>query len=97
MPAIAPINRILAPQAAPPVAAPGHGERFRAVFADAVAKVEEFQQNAQASIGRFLAGEGEEVHQVALEAQQAELAFALFLEVRNKVIAAYEEVMRMQV
>jgi flagellar hook-basal body complex protein FliE len=33
---------------------------------------------------------------VALATQQAELAFDLFLQVRNKVVSAYQEVMRMQ-
>ena len=73
------------------------GRAFHAAFTDAVAKVETFQTNAQASIDRFLTGEGEELHKVALATQQAELSFDLFLQVRNKVVAAYEEVMRMQV
>lgn len=73
------------------------GEAFHAAFADAVSKVEGFQQNAQASVDRFLSGEGEELHQVALASKQAELSFDLFLQVRNKVVNAYEEVMRMQV
>lgn len=76
--------------------APG-GDAFQTAFAEAVAKVEGFQQNAKASVDRFLAGEGEELHQVALAAKQAELSFDLFLQVRNKVVSAYEEVMRMQI
>ena len=73
------------------------GEAFHAAFTDAIAKVEGFQQNAQMSVDRFLSGEGEELHQVALAAKRAELSFDLFLQVRNKVVNAYEEVMRMQV
>jgi flagellar hook-basal body complex protein FliE len=96
---------ILPPGAVPmaPIAAPaaphseGSGAAFQSVFTDALAKVEAFQRNATASVDRFLAGEGEELHQVALNAQQAELAFELFLQVRNKVVSAYQEVMRMQV
>jgi len=37
------------------------------------------------------------LHQVAIKTQQAELSFDLFMQVRNKVISAYQEVMRMQV
>ena len=48
------------------------------------------------SIDRFLSGEGEELHQTALAVQRAELAFELALQVRNKVVSAYQEVMRMQ-
>jgi flagellar hook-basal body complex protein FliE len=74
---------------------------FQSVFADAVnstvKNVEQFQANASASIGRFVSGEGEDLHQVALATQQADLAFNLFMQVRNKVISAYQEVMRLQV
>ena len=73
------------------------GEAFHSAFTDAVAKVESFQNNAADSVNRFLSGEGEELHQVALATKQAELTFDLFLQVRNKVVAAYDEVMRMQV
>lgn len=70
---------------------------FQSVLAEAVNQVQQFQSNANTSIGRFVSGEGEELHQVALATQQADLAFNLFLQVRNKVISAYQEVMRMQV
>ena len=73
------------------------GSAFQQVLSQAVQQVETFQNNASASIGRFVSGEGEELHQVALASQQADLAFDLFLQVRNKVISAYQEVMRMQV
>ncbi len=90
----------VAPITAPSIPSGGDtagGEAFHAAFTDAVNKVESFQNNAQASVERFLSGEGEELHQVALASKQAELSFDLFLQVRNKVVAAYEEVMRMQV
>jgi flagellar hook-basal body complex protein FliE len=73
------------------------GSAFQNVLNEAVQQVEGFQSNAAASIGRFVSGEGEELHQVALATQQADLAFNLFLQVRNKVISAYQEVMRTQV
>lgn len=73
------------------------GAAFQNVLTEAVAQVEHFQNNAAGSIGRFVSGDGEELHQVALATQQADLSFDLFMQVRNKVIAAYQEVMRMQV
>ncbi len=92
------IPPIAAPGAAPAAAAaPGAGSAFQSVFNEAVSRVESFNQNAQASINNFLSGEGEELHQVALKTQQAELSFDLFLQVRNKIVSAYQEVMRMQV
>ena len=80
-----------------PAASGTGGQEFQSVFSDAISKVEAFQQNAQGSIDRFLNGEGEELHQVALNTQQAELSFELFMQVRNKIVSAYQEVMRMQV
>jgi len=97
---ILPVGSIVAPLAAvapSPAAAVNSADAFKGLFADAVNKVDAFQKNAQASVDRFLNGEGEEIHNVALSAQQAELSFELFLQVRNKVVSAYQEVMRMQV
>ena len=58
--------------------------------------MEAFGQDASASVERFLSGEGEELHTPILATQRAELAFDLFLQTRNKVVSAYQEIMRMQ-
>jgi flagellar hook-basal body complex protein FliE len=75
-------------------AKPGSG--FGSMLSDAIGRVNQVQTNAQSSIDKFLSGEAEEVHKVALATQQAALSFDLFLQVRNKVVSAYQEVMRMQ-
>ncbi len=84
------------PEPAPASASPPSGPGFSSVLADAIGRVDQFQQNAQTSIGKFLSGEDEEVHKVALATEQAAMTFDLFLQVRNKVVSAYQEVMRMQ-
>ena len=94
---ILPVSLSLPPAAAPSPAGAAGGGEFQSVLAGAIAKVESFQQTAQASVDRFLSGEGEELHRVALASQQAELSFQLFMQVRNKIVSAYQEVMRMQV
>lgn len=63
---------------------------------ESINSVEAVGQAASQSAERFLNGEGEELHQVALAMQKAELSFDLFMQVRNKVVSAYQEVMRMQ-
>jgi flagellar hook-basal body complex protein FliE len=73
------------------------GASFQSALNDAVQMVENFSQNASSSINSFLSGEGEELHDVALKTQEAELSFDMFLQVRNKIVSAYQEVMRMQV
>ena len=80
-----------------PSLSPSGAEAFGSVFADAIQKVEDYRLTAADSVNKFFSGEGEELHTVAIKAQQAQLSFDLFMQVRNKVVAAYQEVMRMQV
>lgn len=58
--------------------------------------VEGLGREAGQSVERFLNGEGEELHQAALAMQKAEISFDLFMQTRNKVVQAYQEIMRMQ-
>lgn len=69
---------------------------FQDVLTRAVAGVEDSSNSASASIEQLLGGEGGEVHNAVLATQKAELEFELFLQVRNKVVSAYQEIMRMQ-
>lgn len=69
---------------------------FADVLAEAIGRVEDYRVQADNAVDRFLLGEDEELHKVAMTTQQAELAFDLFLQVKNKVVQAYQEVMRMQ-
>ena len=70
---------------------------FPGALADAINAVQTAQNNAANQVQRFLEGEGGDLHQLALEQQKASLTFDMFLQVRNKVVQAYQEVMRMQV
>src|ERR1700761_5079711 len=92
----APIPAPALARASPLTGSGQSGPGFGSVLADAIGRVDEFQQNAATSIGKFLSGEDEEVHKVAMATQEASLSFDLFLQVRNKVVSAYQEVMRMQ-
>lgn len=95
-----PITPVSMPQGIPSLQPDGGSKpaagSFQSALASAISEVEQSQQNSQSSISKFLSGEDEEIHKVALATQQAELSFDLFLQVRNKVISAYQEVMRMQ-
>ncbi|HEV8037716.1 MAG TPA: flagellar hook-basal body complex protein FliE [Bryobacteraceae bacterium] len=75
-------------------AAPGG---FQSVLEGLVGGVEKSQAQAQQTVNSFLTGGNEELHSVALAAQRSSLEFDLFMQVRNKVVSAYQEVMRMQV
>jgi len=69
---------------------------FSSMLASAVQNVNQLQTDSTQAIQRFLSGSGEELHTVALATQRAELALDLGVQVRNKVVSAYQEIMKMQ-
>jgi flagellar hook-basal body complex protein FliE len=69
---------------------------FSKMFDQAINRVEQFQKDSDQKIDRLLNGGDQEVHEVVLATQRAELSFEYFLQVRNKVVQAYQEIMRMQ-
>ena len=93
---ILPISGVALPNLIRPAGQSHSNGAFQQVLSGAIQKVESFGQNASASVERFLAGENEELHTTILATQQAELSFDLFLQARNKVVSAYQEIMRMQ-
>jgi flagellar hook-basal body complex protein FliE len=83
----------------PDFAAPAAGSdsgAFSDILQKTIGTVQSLQNNAASAAQKFMTGESEDVHTVALAGQQAELAFELGLQVRNKVVSAYQEVMKMQ-
>src|SRR6476469_8102505 len=69
---------------------------FQDVLKSAIEDVDKFRVQADEKVGKFLAGEGEELHDVVLATQRAQLSFEMFQSVRNKVVQSYQEIMRMQ-
>ena len=84
-------------QGAGAAASAGKSGGFASALEGAIQAVEQPGQQANEAIQNFLNGDGEELHSVALSVQKASLAFDLGLQVRNKIVSAYQEVMRMQV
>lgn len=77
--------------------AAGAAHSFASAVSAALETVEAGQKAADEQVRRFLNGEGVDLHQVALAHQQAQLSLELFLQMRNKVVQAYQEIMRMQI
>ncbi len=77
------------------------GAKSSGGFADLVKegfdKLERLESEADGQVRKLLSGEPVELHRVVLAGEQAGLAFDLLMSVRNKVVDAYQEVMRMQV
>ncbi|MDK2855150.1 MAG: flagellar hook-basal body complex protein FliE [Bacillota bacterium] len=73
------------------------GTSFGAVLGRYLEEVNQLQLDAEAKTRQFLAGQDIELHQVILATEKAALALELTQTLRNKVIEAYQEIMRMQV
>lgn len=69
---------------------------FQNVLEGTIKNLESMHNDASDAVQKFLTGENEELHSTVLAVQKAEVAFDLGLQVRNKVVSAYQEIMRMQ-
>ena len=79
-----------------PAASPKAGEgEFLDALHSAMDQVQTLQSQAQEQAAGVLTGEGPEVHQAMIAVEKAELAFELMMQVRNKIVQAYQEVSRM--
>jgi len=70
---------------------------FGETLGKAVNSVNQAQVDADTAITRLAAGEPVDLHQVMIAMEKADIATQLATEVRNKLIEAYQEIMRMQV
>jgi flagellar hook-basal body complex protein FliE len=84
------VGNVLPQESAPSVA-------FGSYLKDAIKGLNDTQLQADSAVNSFIKGDQVDVHQVMLSMQKAELTLNLAMQLRNKVIAAYEEIMRMQV
>lgn len=70
---------------------------FTDLLKEELNKVSEQQKSADKMAADLATGEGQSLHETMLEATKAELSFNLMVGMRNKMLEAYQEVMRMQV
>jgi len=83
--------------AASTVGAGGHsGASFLGSLKDAIAQVNEVQLDASQAVDKFVTGESENVHQMMMALQKADVSFQLMMQIRNKLVSAYEDIQRMQ-
>ena len=94
----APLSAIGRPIAPESVQLAGESRKpgeFQGFLERALRSVEDSRSESTQAVQSFLSGEGEDLHTAALATQRAELAFELGLQVRNKIVQAYQEIMRM--
>jgi len=69
---------------------------FADILKNAIEKVNQIQKNAEQMSADFALGKISNIHEVIIEAEKATIALRLTNEVRNRIVQAYQEIMRMQ-
>lgn len=77
--------------------ATGSRQSFSELVKDFAADVNDLQFQSGRSVERFITGEATDVHQVMVAVQRAGVALDLMLEIRNRALEGYQELIRMQV
>jgi len=73
------------------------GMGFADMLQNSINEINSLQQQSADLKSTLVTGELDELHQVMIAAEKSSLSFQLTLQIRNKVVEAYQEIMRMQV
>lgn len=60
-------------------------------------KVNTMQQNGEEAITKLHSGDASHLHEVMIAVEQADISLRMLVQMRNKALTAYEEIMRMQI
>lgn len=96
---IDPVSISRLPSAVPDTSRPAGGARewgFVETLRGALDQADQLKQAADGKVAQVLAGNGGDVHSAMIAVEKADLSFQLMLQVRNKIVAAYQEISRMQ-
>lgn len=94
--AIPSLSSLVATAAAPAAGSSLSGAPFGDLLKNAVAGVDSLEQQASTTVEEVLRGTGADIHDAMIATQKADMSFEFALAVRNKAVAAYQQVMSMQ-
>lgn len=80
-------SKIQSPQEKP-------GESFSAVLKNALNEVNNDQLKAETSIQDYISGKETSLHNTLISLEKADISFKLMMQVRNKLVDAYQQIMR---
>ena len=70
---------------------------FGKMLSESIDKVNQYQVEADRSVKELVAGRNKNIHETMLTMERADTSLKLMMQVRNKVLEAYREIMKMQV
>jgi flagellar hook-basal body complex protein FliE len=69
---------------------------FGATLKDAINKVNDLGDVSDQQVSELVQGDRQDIHNVMIAVEKADVAFQLMMQVRNKIVNAYQEVSKMQ-
>ena len=78
-----------------PSSAGGEGG-FGATLKNAISQVNDLSDSSDQKVGELLQGDRSDIHNVMIAVEKADIAFQLMMQVRNKIVNAYQEVSKLQ-
>ncbi len=90
-------SEMRADQMKPMSATPSDGKSFADTLKDAVGTVNQLQKDSDKQAQMLATGKTTNIPEVMMAAEKADIAVRMMVQVRNKIIDAYNEVMKMQV
>ena len=70
---------------------------FADMITEAIESVDESQKIADQNVRDVVTGQSDDIHEVMISMEKAQLSFQLMVEMRNKVVETYQELSRMQI
>ncbi len=75
----------------------GAAGSFVGSLKEAISHINDAQSGASQAVDALVTGQTTNIHQTMVALQQADVSFQLMMQVRNKLVSAYEEIQRMQI
>ena len=79
-----------------PTQAPSGPASFGKLLNEAIQQVNDVEKGSQGELQKFLGNESD-LHSVMIALEKADLSFQVMMQVRNKIVQAYQEIMKSQV
>lgn len=84
------------PSTATPSTAAVKQDAFGSSLVDAIDQVEQVHTDAQQQVRQLLHGDRQDIHNVMIAVEKADVTFQLMMQVRNKIVNAYQEISKLQ-
>lgn len=70
---------------------------FSDMLSSMLSEVDETQKAGDQAVARLQSGDAKHLHEVMIAVEEADISLRMFVQMRNKALTAYEEIMRMQI